>query len=294
MAYDLSIIILNYNTSKLLGELLHSVRNAKKTNIKLEIIVVDNASIDNSVTMVGKNFPEVKLITNKNNMGYSQGNNRGVKIASGKYLLFLNSDTKLSKNCLESMINYLETNPQLVAASCKLILLNGSMDPACHRGFPTPWAAFSYFSGLERLFPKSHFFSQYHQGWKDLNNCHEVDAISGAFFMVRKTIIDNLNGFDEQYFMYGEDLDLCFRIKKAGYHIGFNPKVEVIHYKKQSGRQKIVKDQLPHHHEIRKKAKQNFYDTMKIFYDKNYRQQYPFWLRQLVLLGIWLVSRVKE
>lgn len=288
MAYDLSIIILNYNTCELLENLLFSVRNAKKVHIKVETVVVDNASRDGSTAMARKNFPEVKLITNKDNLGYSKGNNKGIKIATGKYLLFLNSDTKLSKNSLEEMINFININPQLVAASCKLVLPNGKIDSACHRGFPTPWAAFTYFIGLEKLFPHSPFFSQYHQGWKDLNSGHEVDAISGAFFMVKNNIINDLGGFDEQYFMYGEDLDLCFRIKKAGYHIGFNPKVEVIHFKKQSGRKKTGKE------EIRKKAKQNFYDTMKIFYDKHYRDQYPSWLRYLVLFGIWIVSKVKE
>lgn len=294
MTYDLSIIILNYNTAQLLSELLLSVNKADKKNLKTETIVVDNASRDESVAMVRKSFPGVKLIINKDNYGFSKGNNRGIAVANGKYLLFLNSDTQLSQGCLTGMIAYMNNHAEMAAATCKLVLPNGIMDHACHRGFPTPWAAFCYFSGLERLFPKSRLFSFYHQGWKDLNNCHEVDAISGAFFMVRKTIIEALNGFDEQYFMYGEDLDLCFRIKKAGYHIGFNPKVEVIHYKKQSGRQKIVKDLLLPHREIRKKAKQNFYDTMKIFYDKHYHQQYPFWLRHLVLFGIWLVSKVKD
>lgn len=294
MKYDLSIIILSYNTKDLLKRLLLSILNSKKDGFKIETIIVDNASKDGSVPMVKNNFPDFKLIINKRNLGFSKGNNKGIKIAKGKYLLFLNSDTLLSKDTLVKMIKFMDENEQYAAATCRIELSDGNLDPACHRGFPTPWAAFTYFSGLEKLFPKSKIFSQYHQGWKNLNKLHQVDVISGAFFMIRKKVLDKVGLFDEKFFIYGEDIDLCYRIKQLGYKICFYPGTKIIHYKKQSGRARdkgkiITQKDL----KIKEKTRKYFYDTMKLFYDKHYRDKYPFLVRYIVLWGIWLMSKLK-
>jgi len=295
MSKDLSIIILNYNTKKLLQNLLSSIFNSDIKKINLEVIVVDNASKDKSIAMVRTTFSRVKLIVNKNNLGYSKGNNIGAEKAEGKYLLFLNSDTKVFSNTLVKMLAFMEENKSAAAATCYLQLNNGKLDPACHRGFPTPWGALTYFSGLEKLFPRSRIFSQYHLGWKNLEKTHQVDVISGAFFMIRKEIFNKVNGIDEDYFMYGEDIDLCFRIKKLGYKIYYYPKTKIIHYKKQSGREKTNGKKITQKEiNIRRITRKHFYETMKLFYDKNYQDKYPYFLRKLVLLGIYLVSKLKD
>ncbi|EKE13161.1 MAG: Glycosyl transferase family 2, partial [uncultured bacterium] len=158
------------------------------------------------------------------------------------------------------------------------------LDPASHRGMPTPWAAFTYFAKLEKLFPKSRLFGRYHQGWKNLKATHEVDVISGAFFLVRRQVIETVGVFDEGYFMYGEDVDWCMRIRKAGYKIAFVPSTKTFHVKSQSGRAKETGD-IRDRKESKKLSNHYFWETMKLFYQKHYRNRYPrFWM--------WLIFRV--
>jgi len=295
MKIDLSIIITNYNTKELLKKLLFSIKKSILKSFKIETIVVDNASADDSTKMVEKNFPLVNLIINKKNLGYAKANNKGIKKAKGKYILLLNSDTLLNKNTLFKIIEFMEKNKEYAAVTCKVELSNGQIDPACHRGFPTPWAAFTYFSTLEKIFSQSKIFGQYHQTWKDLSQIHQVDVISGAFFMIRKDVFEKVGFLDERFFMYAEDIDLCLRLKKKGYKIAYNPGTKIIHYKKSSGRKKgkgkeiTQKDVV-----IRRKSSKYFFETMKLFYVKHYKNQYPWIIRQLVLLGIWIVGKIKK
>jgi len=270
---DLSVIILNYNTKKLLLNCLNSIYNSKIKNYNIEIIVVDNNSVDGSVDAVLKfkklhqsksNISNLKLIKNTQNIGFAAGNNRGVLQARGRYILFLNSDTVLEKNTLQGQIKFMDTHPDYVASTCFVYLKNGKIDPASHRGEPTPWSSFTYFAKLEKLFPKSKLFGQYHHGWQDLTKVHAVPVVTGAFMMVKKKILDQIGLFDEAFFMYAEDVDLCLRINKAGHKIGFNPKVKVLHLKGQSGRSKKSKS----------KANYYFWQTMKIFYKKHYYKKY--------------------
>ncbi len=292
---DISIIILNYNTKKLLQNLLTSIFASDLNGLKIEVIVVDNASEDNSSRMVKDKYPQVKVIVNKENLGFSKGNNVGVKKAKGKYLLFLNSDTRLESDTLKKMFKFLENKKEASAATCYLSLANGKIDPACHRGFPTPWAALTYFSGLEKLFPKSKAFSQYHQTWRGLNKVYPIPVISGAFFMIKKDVFNSIGGFDEDYFMYGEDIDLCYRLNEKGHKIYFYPHTKAIHLKRQSGRQKkLSKINIQKELIIKKKTSNYFFDTMKLFYNKHYLKKYPKWLRRPILLGIFLMSRVKK
>jgi len=292
MDYDISIIIVNFNTKALVKNLLSSIFKSNR-KIKVEIIVVDNGSWDGSQEYIKSTTQNLKLkfILNKQNLGYSAANNQAIKISHGRYLLFFNSDTLLVEDTLGKMVRFMDEEKEYGAATCKIELADGKLDMACHRGFPTPWAALTYFSGLEKIFPNSKIFAQYHQGWKKLNSIHKIDVISGAFFMIRREILDKVGYFDEQFFMYGEDIDLCYRIHRLGYKICFYPNTKVIHYKKQSGRDKkfTQKDK-----KIIIKSRKYFYETMKIFYDKHYKNKYPWLLRQLVLLGIWLISRLKR
>lgn len=291
---DLSIIILNYNTKGLLKNLLLSIKKADKGKYKTEIIVVDNASTDGSQEMLLKDFPKVYLIRNSKNLGYSKANNIGADEAKGEFLLFLNSDTLVYKDTLIKCLQFIK-NKNYQVATCRVELENGNLDPASHRGFPTPWASFTYFFGLEQLFPHTKIFSQYHQRWKNLNTTHKVDAISGAFFLINKKTFFRAGRFDEDYFMYGEDLDLCFKINKMNIPIYFYPDTKIIHFKKRSGRRKSMNKSDEQSYEIiRNKSNNYFFNTMKIFYDKNYKNTYPRFVRQLITLGIDIMRRIKE
>lgn len=277
----LSVIILSFNTKKLLRNCLKSVFSSDNFNERnLEVIVVDNASTDGSAELVAKGFTKAKLIQNSENLGFSAGNNKGIREAKGKYILLLNSDTRLRPDTLCSMIRVIERDKKAGAATCKLILGNGKIDPACHRGIPTPWNTFSYMVGLEKLFPRSRLFGGYHQGWKNYSIFHEVDVISGAFFLIPRKVIEIVGLLDESFFMYGEDIDWCYRIKKAGYRVLFDPRTSAIHYKKQSGR-KQDRDR-----ELRKRIHRSFMDTMAQFYMKHYADKYPRPVTWLVRTGI--------
>lgn len=272
---ELSVVIVSYNTRELLRQCLRSL--GKKPN--WEIIVVDNGSADGSREEAKK----YKAIFNAQNLGFAKANNQGIKIAKGKYILLLNSDTEASPDAVAAMVQFMDEHNDAGAATCKVILPDGTPDPACHRGFPTPWAAFTYFAGLEKLFPKSELFGQYHQGYKDRNTVHEIDSPSGAFFLVRRKVIDDVGMLDEHYFMYAEDLDWAYRIKVAGWKIYYNPAVSILHKKKQSGR--------AHEDESRRvQTEKYFYQTMKLFYEKHYAKRYGWFMTQLVLLGIKLRS----
>ncbi len=271
---DLSIIIVSYNTQKLLKQCLESLSGNKP-----EVIVVDNGSTDGTVENLKSQISNVRLIENKQNLGFAKGNNIGIKKTQGKYILLLNSDTVVEGNTINEMLGFMEDNPKVGAATCRVELPNGKLDPACHRGFPTPWASLTYFLGLERLFPKSKIFGQYHLGFLPMDKPHEIDSPSGAFYLVRREVIDKVGMLDEDYFMYGEDLDWSYRIKQAGWKIMYYPDVKIIHYKKQSGRAgEDIK--------TRKETDRYFYETMKTFYRKHYACKYPAIIDNLIMLAI--------
>ncbi|NMC36058.1 glycosyltransferase family 2 protein [Candidatus Beckwithbacteria bacterium] len=266
---DISIIILNYNTKDITLKCLESVCQSDFDSYSWEIVLVDNASSDDSAKAF-KTFKQdhkqikVTIIENTRNTGFAAGNNKGIRKASGTYILLLNSDVILEKDTIKKQLNFLEKNQDFAAATCKLILQSGKLDPACHRGFPTPWASLTYFAKLEKLFPTTKLFGGYHQGWKDMTKAHQVDVISGAFFLIRKQVLDQVGLFDEGYFMYAEDIDLCLRLKKQGFNIAFNPVSQALHLKGESGR----KDK-------QSKSHYYFWETMQLFYKKHYAKTYP-------------------
>ncbi len=280
---ELSIIIVNFNTKDLLLASLHSLLDAKTRADEWEVIVVDNGSKDMSIQSlkswnekVNKRSIPLSIIENKDNAGFAKGNNQGIRKAKGRYVLLLNSDTEVQKKAIQVSLQFLKDNKSAGAVTCKLQLPDGRMDPACHRGFPTPWAAFTYVIGLEKLFPRSGLFARYHMGYEDLTQPHRIDSPSGAFFLVKKETIDTVGLLDEAYFMYGEDIDWAYRIKQGGWDIWFIPAVWVLHKKKQSGR--------GHENKLlRKQTQVFFYETMKIFYGKHYRQAYPLFITWLVI-----------
>jgi len=291
---DLSIIIVNYKTKDLTLQTIRSVYKAKAPKGKMEVILIDNFSQDDTPEAVKKKFPQVKQIQTSQNLGFAGGNNLGMRQAKGRYVLLLNSDTIIEKNTLVKMIKYMNDNPKVGLSTCRVELFHGGIDPASHRGFPTPWAAFTYFLGLEKLFPRSPLFSHYHQGWKNLKTTHEIDSPVGAFFMLRKKALNQVGLLDDTFFMYGEDIDLAFRIKKAGWKIMWVPITKITHLKGASGLNKKVNNKLTPEAKLQRiKTTKSFFDVMKIFYNKHYKKTIFSPIRALVFLGIDILKVIR-
>jgi GT2 family glycosyltransferase len=230
---DLSIIIVNYNVKEFLQNLIHSIYQAVK-NISYEIIIVDNASEDGSIEFLKDKFPDVKLIENKKNLGFSKANNIGLKEAKGDYLLLLNPDTIVSEDTFDEMISFFKENKAAGLAGCKILNPDGTLQLACRRSFPGPWTSFCKVTGLSSFFPNSRLFARYNLTFLDENKTYEVDAISGSFMMFTREVYEKVGGLDEDFFMYGEDLDLCYRIQKSGYKVYYVHSTQIIHYKGES------------------------------------------------------------
>jgi GT2 family glycosyltransferase len=281
---ELSIIILNYNTEELLEDCLNSIKRYKN-EVPLEVIVSDNDSTDNSVDMVRKKFPWVKILEGEN-AGFSVGNNRAKNEVKGNLILFLNPDTVVKKGVLAKTVSYLKKNKDVGAVTCKLVLPSGELDKDVRRSFPTPWVSLTHLVlRLDRLFPKSKLFAKYWYGYISENKTHEVDAIQGAYFLSWKHILDSVGWFDEEYFFDGEDIDLCWRIKEAGWKLVYYPKVSIIHVKGVTkGKSKKWKHKVPL--EQRLKLRMAGMNSMERFYKKNLWNKYPLLFNWLVIFGI--------
>ncbi len=253
---DLSIIIVNYNVKEFLQNLLHSI-NKSAAGISYEIIIVDNASDDGSVEFIKEKFPQVKLIVNSTNLGFGKANNQGLLSAKGKFILLLNPDTLLGEDTLKRMINFFEATPEAGIAGCKILNPDGTLQLACRRSFPGPWTSFCKVTGLSALFPKNKFFARYNLTYLDENQSYEVDAISGSFMMLRNEVYEKAGGFDEDFFMYGEDLDLCYRIQKSGYKVYYVHTTQIIHYKGESTKRSSLDET------------KIFYEAMNLFVKKH-------------------------
>ena len=226
----LSIIIVSYNVKSLLESCLHSVALAIK-NLEAEVIVVDNASSDNSITHLQPIFTQFSFIVNKVNEGFAKANNRGLAIARGEFILFLNPDTIVPRDCFEECINFMKAHDRSGALGVKMINGEGKFLKESKRGFPSPMVSFWKLTGITGMFPRSPVFSKYYLGHLDENMNHEVDVLSGAFMMVKKEVLQKIGGFDERFFMYAEDIDLSFRIKQAGYKNYYFSGTSIIHFK---------------------------------------------------------------
>jgi GT2 family glycosyltransferase len=270
---DLSIIIANYNTKQLLKSTIESIINTTKA-LSYEIIVIDNASQDGSCEMVKSNFKDVMLIQNKENLGFAIANNAGIRKSVGSYVLLLNSDTIIIEDCLKKCVEYMDMNLDIGALGCRVELPDGKLDHACKRGFPTPEASLYYLLKLDKLWPNSRKFGQYDATYLPDNEINEVDCLVGAFMMVRKETIEQIGLLDEAFFMYGEDIDWCYRIKASGWKNIYYPLVKIIHYKGASSRKR------------RFMTVYQFHRAMILFYRKHYYNKYNFLIRWAVYLGI--------
>lgn len=295
MSVQLSIIILNYNTKQLTIDSIASVEKHYSQEVSdgtYEIIVADNASSDDSVAALHKykKSSKIKLfhiVENGGNLGFASGNNKAVPFAKGNYVLFLNPDTIVYEKTLRVLLTFMMTHPDAGAVSCKLVNREGKFDFNSHRGFPTPWNALSYFSGLRKHFPHSRFLAGYTQGWKDINTTHEVDAISGAFLLLPRALGEKIGWWDEDYFFYGEDIQFCFDLRKLGYKIYYVGEVSSMHI---GGAVSGIKKSTQHLTSATVLAKRRMqlarFDAMRIFYQKNYKHTYPAWLQMLIFKGI--------
>ena len=297
---DLSIIILNYNTKDITLDAISSLEKNYAQEVqsgRFEVIVVDNASSDGSAQAFKQHKQTTKIktyhgVVSDTNSGFSAGNNKGVPLAKGKYVLFLNSDTIVYPKTLTYLIDFMENHPDVGAASCYLENRDGAMDFNCHRGFPTPWNAFCYFSGLQRLFPKSRLFSGYTQGWKDMSTNHEVDAIEGAFMMLPRWVGEKIGWWDEDYFFYGEDLQFCFDIKKLGLKIYYLGKVKIMHIGgAASGIKKSAAAVTTADVARKRNVQVARFRAMKLFYQKNYKRAYPWFVRKAIYAGVDLLEK---
>ena len=287
---DLGIVIVNYNTRDLLRTCLHSVY-ASQGEFTFRVCVVDNASPDGSAEMVAAEFPQVQLIANAENVGYPSANNQGLEmfgftespgaVPRVRFALLLNADTELPPDALAGMLHFMAVHPEAGVAGPRLSLLDGSLDLACRRSFPTPEISFYRMVGLSRLFPRSRRFGRYNVTYLDPDQVAEVDSVVGAFMLVRAEAILQAGLMDEQFFMYGEDLDWAFRIKAAGWKVYYNPAVQVLHVKRAASR-----------HSSR--AHIEFYRAMDIFYRKHYAAQTPRWVHVLVVTAIALRRRIEQ
>lgn len=258
---DLSIIIVNYNVKEFLLNLLQSIRNAVN-NITVEIIVVDNSSDDGSVEILKEKYSDIKLIVNEVNVGFGAANNQALKIARGKYFLLINPDTIVKENTFDEMIGFFDKTSDAGIAGCKVLNPDGTLQLACRRGFPGPWTSFTKVMGLSKIFPKSRLFARYNLTYLDENQTYEVDAVSGAFMMMRRELYEKIGGFDPQFFMYGEDLDLCYRSQKNGFKVYYLHTTEVIHFKGESTKRSSLDETKV------------FYDAMHLFVRKHFSSSF--------------------
>ena len=229
----LSIVIVNYNVKYFLEQCLHSVQNACN-GLESEIFVVDNDSVDGSVKMVRDKFPDVFLIENKDNKGFSTANNQAIRKSRGEYVLLLNPDTIVEDDTLRKVVDFMDEHPDAGGLGVKMLDGKGKFLPESKRGLPYPSVAFFKVFGLSSLFPKSRMFSTYHLGYLDKDKTHVVDVLAGAFMLLRKSVLNEIGLLDEDFFMYGEDIDLSYRITQAGYKNYYFPGTRIIHYKGES------------------------------------------------------------
>lgn len=284
--FDLAVVIVSYDVRELLRGCLQSLEYGA-TTLAVDVWVVDSGSTDDSAAMVRASFPSVHVIESEN-AGFSRGNNLALRrilaTSAGsrlpRYVLLLNPDTEVPANALEVMVAFLDAHPEAGVAGPRLVRPDGSLDLACRRSFPTPEVSLFHFLGLGRLFPRSRRFGRYNLTYLDPGAIAEVDSVVGAFMLVRGEILATVGLLDEDFFMYGEDLDWALRIKQAGWRVLYNGQVTVLHHKRASSRQRNAQSLIA------------FYAAMLIFFRKHYAAQSSIFVRWLVVAGIYLRASV--
>lgn len=276
---DLSIITVSYNDREVLDVTLDAVFKSQ-TRYSYEMIVVNNKSPDSSMDMVREKYlsnpqfaPRLKLIENDANLGFGKGNNIGMKAATGDYILLLNSDTKVDPNNFEEMVTFMKSRPDVGIATCKLVRADGNIDAPSRRSEPDPKVSFYRLSGLQKLFPK--WFGAYNVLNSNVDEDTQLEACSGAYMIMSRAAYHATGGFDERFYHYGEDLDLCRMVREAGLKIWWHPKTKCVHYRGQASKKEPQKNLYA------------FHEAMWTYYDKWYRKEYSFLMDAFVYIGIW-------
>ena len=275
----LSIVILNFNTKDLLAKCLESIIKYPPI-CEYEVFVVDNASNDGSKEFVRSLKSPFVPIVSEENAGFSKGNNLALKKVTGEYVLLLNPDTEVLEGSFNKCILKMEQDSSIGILGCKVLLPNGKLDLACRRGFPNLQNSVFKFSGLAKLFSKNKLFAGYNLTYLDENKSYEVDSVVGAYMMMRQTVMKKIGLLDEDFFMYGEDIDWCYRTKQAGYRVFYFSEATIIHHKRASSKQSA-------------KALIEFYRAMEIFYNKHYAKSHSKFVNVLVINSIRLLAKVK-
>lgn len=270
----LSVIIVNYRVKYFLELCLHSVEKAIM-GLDAEIIVVDNHSPDGSLEYLRPLFPNVRFLENKENKGFARANNQALEQAGGKYILFLNPDTILPEDIATGCLSFLAGTPRIGGLGVRMIDGNGQFLKESRRGFPTPWVGFCRLSGLSALFPRSRFFSNYYLGHLPADTTHPAPVLSGACLWVSRAVLDEIGVFDERFFLYAEDIDLSFRIEKAGYTNYYFPGTTIVHFKGESTQKDI-------------RYIRQFYLAMRQFRQKHFSRGLPGVFNLGIQAAIWL------
>ncbi len=268
----LSIVIVSYNVRYHLEQCLRSVFRAL-VGIPAEVWVVDNASTDGSVEYLKERFPDALFIANKDNRGFSYANNQAIRQSKGEYVLLLNPDTLVAEDTFRVCLNFLDAHPQVGATGVRMLHPDGSFAPESRRGLPTPFTSFCKMSGLGTLFPNSHIFGRYYMRYLDVEQPNPIEVISGAFNMIRRKALDQIGLLDEDFFMYGEDIDLSYRLLQGGWQNYYLPCV-ILHYKGES----TEKSSYRYVHV--------FYEAMLIFFNKHYGKRH-YILGSLIRLAVY-------
>lgn len=268
----LSVVIVNYKVKYFLEQCLRSVERASK-GLAVEVVVVDNASGDGSVEYIRERFPSVSLIASSENLGFARANNLAIRQSKGEYLLLLNPDTIVAENTFSDFIAFMESNPAAGGCGAYMLCSDGSFAPESRRGLPTPFVAFCKMSGLSSLFPKSRTFGRYYMRYLNENEVNGIEIMSGAFMFLRRDALEKAGLLDEDFFMYGEDIDLSYRILKSGYKNFFLPS-RILHYKGES----TQKSSYRYVH--------TFYRAMQLFFKKHY-SHYSFLVSIPITFAIW-------
>ncbi len=269
----ISVVIVNYNVKEYLAQALHSIERALK-GIPHEIFVVDNASVDGSVAFIRQHFPGVKLIASPENLGFARANNLALQQVRGEFVVLINPDTVVQEDTFQKLLQFFEETPDASAATCKIINPDGTFSVDCRHAIPTPMIAFWKVTGLSRLFPRSRLFGQYNLTYLDPDQTYPVPAISGSFMMIKKEVLDRVGHFDERFFMYCEDIDLCHRINLEGFKIYYVPTTQIIHYKGESTKKNNLDYVI------------TFNKALYQFFQKYYAPRSLFLFRWIIVLGI--------
>lgn len=281
----LSIVLVTYNSIAVLPNCLQALACAQGAD-DFEVIVVDNGSTDETCAWLQEyretsSYPFVRfdLLALSDNHGFAYANNRGLERATGDYFLLLNPDTEVSSQAISRVFRRMQEDDTIGVATCRLMLKNGKLDRACRRSFPTLWNSFTRLSGLSILFPKARLFCGYNLTYLNETSSYEVDCVSGAFLMTTRGVYEQVGGLDEDFFMYGEDIDWCYRIKQQGYKVWYEGSVITLHLKGANGG-KHSKESL-----------RSFYDTMLLYYEKHYGDRYPKYYMYILHLILFLLSQ---